>query len=165
MLGKFERDLTPPTPKPEAVSIKSASKTPQPSRRRAPPVPPHIIPRSKSIQRPSPAAKVPPLPIAPPAPPDYLAELRTKRALAQNRSTEQIKPLQWEETLQDDSISQTDRLRKIKADATRAEKLAVIAEASMKNLPIDTTLDSKERVDDIFIESIKAKLAVLQSIT
>ncbi|CAG9315433.1 unnamed protein product [Blepharisma stoltei] len=95
---------------------------------------------------------------------DYLAEMRKNQ---ENQEKLAEKPVNWQRELEDENLSIEEKANRIRHKAELIEKKARIQEFNIGKLNPQNQqgLKATEQVNDMIIESIKAKLALLQQVT
>ncbi|CAG9328229.1 unnamed protein product [Blepharisma stoltei] len=89
---------------------------------------------------------------------DYLGERRNQRKQEQ---VSEIQRIDWEEDLYDENLTENEKAEKLKAKAAMMEKIAKKHEINLNGL---SELDMAGQVNEMYINSIKAKLAVLEQV-
>eukprot|EP00357_Protocruzia_adherens_P032484 CAMPEP_0115025222 /NCGR_PEP_ID=MMETSP0216-20121206/33837_1 /TAXON_ID=223996 /ORGANISM="Protocruzia adherens, Strain Boccale" /LENGTH=583 /DNA_ID=CAMNT_0002399695 /DNA_START=27 /DNA_END=1778 /DNA_ORIENTATION=+ len=98
---------------------------------------------------------------------DYLKDMRVKREEKKKYFRVKSTSYSWEEDMQSDNVSKTEKLDKVKTKAQKIEEHAKKQEKLLKLMSDDKdglderNLDAGEQISDMYIESIKAKLAIL----
>ena len=89
--------------------------------------------------------------------PNYIEEIRRKRIEQEKQGV--MPKIKWEKSLNDNKLSYKDKVDNILIDAKRLEDRAQRKEELVRKSGMSNNDDD---IDDIYMESIKAKLAVLQ---
>lgn len=90
---------------------------------------------------------------------DYLGE---RRKIRDNEQVIGLEKVDWEEDLYDENLTDEEKSRRLKAKADYMDKLAKKQE--MKIAGSLAGIDAVNEVNDMYINSIKAKLAVLEQV-
>ncbi|CAG9332015.1 unnamed protein product [Blepharisma stoltei] len=89
---------------------------------------------------------------------DYLGE---RRKLRGSEPRSEIQKIDWEDDLYDENLTEEEKAEKLKAKAAMMEKIAKRNETKINGA---NSLEVADQVDEMYINSIKAKLAVLEKV-
>lgn len=109
--------------------------------------------------------KVDPPPAEKPKPADYLAEQRRTAAKRTAQTLQQLRleHIDWDADLRDTSLSEAEKVERVKRKAARLEDRVRRNEALLGKAEVSVQgLDAEAGLNDMLVASVKAKLALLQ---
>ena len=95
---------------------------------------------------------------------DWLRLQRARREESGNSGKRRRGLQEWEKELKDNALAHADKVELIKGKAKQLEESARRREQLARLQQSEMTMSEQNEINDIYIESIKAKLAVLKNI-